>query len=1037
MSAQGLLRHTPNGYTRAVMATPDAESSMQWPDRSWTAVARRACLGVVLLALGAPRSPAVMREVAVTVREGTSMAVAVSPDGGTLAIDLQGSLWTLPATGGTARRITDEYNDARQPAWSPDGQWIAFQGYRAGGYDIWVVAPDGSGQRTLTTGPFDDREPAWSHDGSRVAFSSDRSDAPPLAAIAGNYNIWILDVASGIVRQLTSSVSDDYMPTWSPDDREIAFVSTRGSEQSINAVTVATGAPRTLVTGGGPRGRLDAPSWGPGGTIVYHALGQGSSRLEVDGRSLTSAENAFPFRVGWTSANEFVYTSDGKIRRRTIGGSGATIDFSATLRVTRAAYARRRRDVDSRAPRRTRGIVRPVISPNGDRVAFAALGDLYVMPVGGTPQNLTRDAFFDTDPAWSPDGQRLAWASDRAGELLDLWVRDMRTGVERRLTSLATSEMGPTWSPDGTRIAFLDVDGIWGRATVSVVDVATGSVSKVHAPLFAPGNPTWSPDGTLAVAALQAYSARFREGTNQVLLFPPSAPGASAGDAASGTDTWITPVRHRSIDSRVGGGPVWSPDGKSMAVIYEGKLAAVPVSREGTPTGPPRRLTSEMAHAPTWTADSRRILYQSMDRLRLLDVETGVASDVPVDLRYTPAVPSGRLVVHAGALVSGNAASAERDRDIVIVGNRIQSVAPHSDAAHRAGTLVDASGLTVMPGLIEFHSHLQKDFAGAGGRAALAFGVTTLRSPGGSPYESVEYREAVDAGVRPGPRIYSTGYLLEWERVYYNMAVAVANAEHLELELQRAKVLQHDLIKSYVRMPDLQQQRIIEFAHEAGIPVSSHEVFPSSLSGIDASEHTGATSRRGYSPKQGPLQMTYADVTQLFIASGMWLTPTLALAPGPLRRLADHVPALRSDARFGLYPAWLAASLTSNTPASVPAGLNPADAGNSARTVLALLRGGTPILAGTDTPNAANIHAELLAYVTAGMTPYEALRTATVNPARALGLDAGSIEAGKLADLAIVEGNPLEDITNTHKVRRVIANGRVWSVAELLSTKPR
>lgn len=961
------------------------------------------------------------------------MAVAVSPDGRTLAIDLQGSIWTLPSTGGTARRITDEYNDARQPTWSPDGKWIAFQGYRDGGYDIWAVTPDGSGLHKLTSGPFDDREPTWSHDGSRIAFSSDRSDTPATGPIAGNYNIWTLDVASGDVRQLTSQAADEYMPTWSPDDREVAFISTRGTEQGIHAVTSAGAVQRTLtVTPAGTR--IDAPSWGPGGTLVYHALGQGSSRLEVDGITVTGVENAFPFRVSWLSAAEFFYTSDGKIRRRSMNaGVAETIDFSATLTVTPAEYTRRRRDVDSRAPRQALGVVRPVIAPDGKRVAFAALGDLYVMPVGGTPQNLTRDHFVDSDPAWSPDGAQLAWASDRAGELLDLWLRDMRTGAERRLTSLPTSEMGPTWSPDGTRIAFLDVDGIWGRATISVVNVTTGAVSKVHAPLFAPGIPTWSRDGThLAVAALQPYSPRFREGTNQILTFPAlPQPAAGDGSTGSGSDTWLAPVRHLSIDSRVGAGPVWSPDGKSMAVIYEGRLAVVPVAADGSPTGPPRRLTLGMAHAPSWTADSRQILYQAMDRLRLIDVESGTFRDVPLDLRYTPAVPSSRLVIHAGTLVTGHSPSAQHDRDIVIVGNRIRSVQPHRDSTHRSGTLVDASGLTVMPGLIEFHSHLQKDFAGAGGRAALAFGVTTLRSPGGSPYESVEYREAVDAGVRPGPRIFSTGYLLEWNRVYYNMAVAVANPAHLELELERAKTLQHDMIKSYVRMPDLQQKRIIQFAHEAGIPVSSHEVYPSSLSGIDATEHTGGTSRRGYSPKQGPLQMSYADVAQLFSASKMTFTPTLALGPGPLRRLADRAPALRGDARFGLYPAWLRASLTNTAPAQP--GAFPTDANNSSRTVIALMTSGTPILAGTDTPNAANLHAELLAYVAAGMRPYDALRTATVNPARALGLDAGSIEPGKLADLVIVEGNPLVDITSTHRVQRVIANGRMWTVQELLA----
>jgi len=161
-------------------------------------------------------------DVVVTVREGTSMAIAVSPDGQQVAFDLQGTLWVVPIGGGDARRLTDEYGDIRQPDWSPDGTRLAFQSYRDGTWRIWTIRADGTGLTAVTSGPFDDREPHWSPDGRRIAFSSDRS---------GNYDIWVLDVASGVVTPVTTHTGDDFFPAWSPDGSEIAFASTRSSSQ--------------------------------------------------------------------------------------------------------------------------------------------------------------------------------------------------------------------------------------------------------------------------------------------------------------------------------------------------------------------------------------------------------------------------------------------------------------------------------------------------------------------------------------------------------------------------------------------------------------------------------------------------------------------------------------------------------------------------------------------------------------------------------------------------------------------------------------
>src|SRR6185312_7451199 len=200
--------------------------------------------------------------------------------------------------------------------------------------------------------------------------------------------------------------------------------------------------------------------------------------------------------------------------------------------VTQApGYARKKRDFNDQTPRPVLGIERPILSPDGKRIAFIAIGDLWVVPVtGGKPENLTDDASYDLDPTWSPDGRFLAWSSDRGGGLLEIWIRDMQTGQMRQLTHIPTQPTSLQFSPDGRRIAFVNVDAMWRGAGVAVADVATGEVKIIHKSFFAPGTPTWSPDGKrIAVAMVAPYNRKYREGTNQVLTM--SSTGTAQDDA--------------------------------------------------------------------------------------------------------------------------------------------------------------------------------------------------------------------------------------------------------------------------------------------------------------------------------------------------------------------------------------------------------------------------------------------------------------------------------------------------------------------------
>jgi Tol biopolymer transport system component/imidazolonepropionase-like amidohydrolase len=971
--------------------------------------------------LGGQQSAATVR---VTLHEGTNLAAAMSPDGRTLAIDLLGTLWTLPASGGTARAITEEWLDVRQPAWSPDGKRIAFQGYRGGTWQIWTVNADGSDLKALTSGPYDDREPQWSPDGMRIAFSSDRS---------GNYDVWVLTVATGAVARVGTNAANESMPSWARDGREIAFVSDRREKPGIYSIAVeGSGTERQI---GGAPGALAGPSLRPDGSVVaFNAIEGGRSRLLVGDRNIADPdEDVFPFHPQWLSSDELLYTADGKIKRRPAGGGPArTIEFTADVSFTRQAFTPRRPPLDVSGTQPVRGIMHPTVSPDGTRVVFAALGDLWMMAAGSAPQRLTNDPFVETEPSWSPDGRLLVFSSDRAGSM-DLWLRDMQTGAERRLTDQPGSEGSAAWSPDGSRIAFVDADDQIAIASNFARADRKTEVTVIHDRLNEPGRPSWSPDGRyLVTSALKTYSTRFREGTNQVLRV----------SLEGRPDTWLEPQPHTSIGMREDYGPVWSPDGKSMAAVVGGRLAVWPIGRDGEPAGPVRELSTELAASPMWTADSRHLLYQVDDHLAVVDTVDGRVQRFDPKLTWTPspgAAAGSTLVVHAGRLWDGRAAAAQADMDVVIEGNRIARVEQHRTELH-SGRTIDASNETVIPGLIEIHSHLRKLYGEVLGRIWLSWGITTVRSPAANGYEATEDRETLASGRRIGPRLITTGEPIDGIRVYYPGGAAVSTEAQVSQWLAHAQNLRFDLIKTYVRLPDLIQKRVIEEAHRAGLPVTSHEMYPAVAYGADGVEHIRGTSRRGYSPKVSQLNRTYRDVVDILAASKMTITPTVGIQGGfQLQTLRD--PSWIDDPRIQkLYPesAWRAGRALTRQPAA------PEDVERRAalirpleRTVFNVVRAGGRVTAGTDAPinpYGLSLLAELDHYVSGGLTPVEALRTATSVSAEAMGAgaDIGAIERGRLADLVILDGNPLTNIKDLRRVKRVVKDGRVYELDALL-----
>lgn len=983
---------------------------------------------LTVIALGATFFSAAAQEI--TFNEGTNFGLSLSPDGDTFALDLQGILWTLPKEGGEAIAITSgQQPEVREPSWSPDGRRITFQGFYQGYFHIWIVDADGKNLEQITKGKFDDREPSWNADGDTIVFASDRT---------GNYDIWEISLETGEERQLTDHPDDDAHPHKSLDGKRLLHtreIKPRYSEIILRENSTEVSLLRSEGT------NFFRPSW--------HTDNKGFSYISHDGNDikLNFIENVdnyreqidpiildqgdiFPFKASWTKRDGVFYTGDGAIKHISRNSRKIqNIAFEATITAIPPDYSRKKVDFDYREKKQVLGIGSVDISPKNNDMVFTALGDMWHQKdADSTPSNLTNEIGHSIDPVWSPTGTHIAFAAERNGQL-DIWIRDMETGSEKQMTNDKGREYRLSWSPDGKSIAYLSARNstshTWGRANLKVIDVSSSIINTIDENVFTPGRPVWSPNGkNILIAFVKPATSRFREGMHSIKKY----------SLLAQQESFLSLPNNIGLSTRDGSGPVVSPDGSKMSYVSEGELRTVLIDETGSITNQIENKCVETAHMPRWANDSETVYYFKGKHFRSCNVITGAKESHNINLEWQRKIAKSKTI-HVGRFFDGVSKEYKLDVDVFLAENRITKIVPHAQD-DVIGEFYDYSDKTIIPGIMEGHTHQSEIMGERLGRNWLAYGITSVRDPGTNPYKSLMRKETWESGKSMGPRMYYAGWLTGGARIYYGQSYNAIHEKALRHELLRAKELDYDLLKSYVRLPDEFQQILVEEGHKLGIPVTGHEISPAVQNSVDAVEHMGATSRRGYSPKFSSLSKSYNDVINIISQSGQIITPTAVLMSGfnvYMERYPEYINQPRSQTFLDQMQRTALESIRQRPAIKDRAIVNP----SVLKSIKSLHDNGAKVVAGTDSPfipYGISQLFELVMFVDAGLTPYEAIRTATINVAELIGVekDLGTLEIGKIADMVILDGDPLNNIVDIFNVVATVKDGHIYTEEEMI-----